>query len=312
MTLINFDKEAETSLVSYGGALGKKSVLFDGKYYMLKFPKKFSGETDYDKTFYTNNPIAEDLGCKIFKSLGIPTQSTFLGTSEGKLVVACEDFLRNDYGNNDVQLQEFSSYFNSYFKDSKDSKNDLRSGEFSLEDLNLFFDKYPFLGNIRKEAKERFWEMFIVDDLIVNNDRHAGNWGYFANIKTNKIEKVAPIYDCGSSLAANMKEDDISDIVRNEREELFREAVYNKPLGKMKVGGVKVSPTQYIRGLSNPDLNEVLLSFFPKMKEDSILKIIGDYEHISDNRKIYLQSIIRGKFAKVLEPAHKKLNKLLR
>ena len=44
-----------------------------------------------------------------------------------------------------------------------------------------------------------FWDMFIVDALIGNWDRHNGNWGFLYNPETDKVS-LAPIYDCGSCL----------------------------------------------------------------------------------------------------------------
>lgn len=47
------------------------------------------------------------------------------------------------------------------------------------------------------ETREKFWEMFIVDSLIGNTDRHNRNWGFLLNKNTGKTS-FSPIYDCGS------------------------------------------------------------------------------------------------------------------
>ena len=39
-----------------------------------------------------------------------------------------------------------------------------------------------------KELKEKFWDMFIIDSLIGNKDRHNGNWGILLNKITNISE----------------------------------------------------------------------------------------------------------------------------
>ena len=52
-----------------------------------------------------------------------------------------------------------------------------------------------------KETKQKFWDMFVIDSLIGNTDRHNGNWGFLKNIKDEKLV-FAPIYDCGSCLFA--------------------------------------------------------------------------------------------------------------
>ncbi len=47
-----------------------------------------------------------------------------------------------------------------------------------------------------EETIDRFWDMFIVDALIGNFDRHGGNWGF---IKKDNQYRIAPVYDNGSS-----------------------------------------------------------------------------------------------------------------
>lgn len=38
-----------------------------------------------------------------------------------------------------------------------------------------------------EKIKEKFWDMFIVDSLIGNTDRHNGNWGVLLNNATINI-----------------------------------------------------------------------------------------------------------------------------
>ncbi len=46
--------------------------------------------------------------------------------------------------------------------------------------------------------KKRFWDMFIVDALIGNWDRHNGNWGFLYNSRTEGE-------DFGPRIAENQK-----------------------------------------------------------------------------------------------------------
>jgi hypothetical protein len=55
-------------------------------------------------------------------------------------------------------------------------------------------------------------EMLIFDVLIVNTDRHFGNFGLLVENKTNKIVKTAPIFDNGLSLFYDAMEDDLERI----------------------------------------------------------------------------------------------------
>lgn len=36
------------------------------------------------------------------------------------------------------------------------------------------------------ETKNKFWNMFIIDALIGNTDRHNGNWGLLVNTEKMK------------------------------------------------------------------------------------------------------------------------------
>ncbi len=44
---------------------------------------------------YSNSPVCEYIGSKIYELVGLPVHNTILGTRNGKIVVACEDFLKD-------------------------------------------------------------------------------------------------------------------------------------------------------------------------------------------------------------------------
>ena len=59
---------------------------------------------------------------------------------------------------------------------------------------------------------ERLIEMLIFDVIILNTDRHFGNFGLLVDNATNKIVGVAPIFDNGLSLFADALDDDLENI----------------------------------------------------------------------------------------------------
>ena len=73
---------------------------------------------------------------------------------------------------------------------------------------------------------ERFWDMFIVDALIGNWDRHNGNWGFLYNAETDSME-LAPVYDCGSCLYPQADEMIMNSVLTNADEMLYR--IYEIP-----------------------------------------------------------------------------------
>ena len=134
---------------------------------------------------YMNNQFSEYIGCHIFASIGIPVQETILVkiTKNGKekIAVACKDFL-----NKDEELIEMGNASLSLSTEKKYAA----SIEDVYEMINILSRNYKLNKN---DAISRFWDMFVVDTLIGNTDRHLGNWGF---IKKDDILTMAPIYDC--------------------------------------------------------------------------------------------------------------------
>jgi hypothetical protein len=58
---------------------------------------------------------------------------------------------------------------------------------------------------------QRLVEMLIFDVIILNTDRHFGNFGLLIDNDTNEIIDVAPIFDNGLSLFWDALDDDLDD-----------------------------------------------------------------------------------------------------
>ena len=115
---------------------------------------------------YANSCVTEYIGCHIFNSVGINAQETFLGTYEKngvkKIVVACKDFTSPG-----IVLQDFASLKNTVI-DSGHSGYGTELSDImrAMEDQTAF---PPVL------LQQHFWNVFIIDALIGNWDRHNGN-----------------------------------------------------------------------------------------------------------------------------------------
>ncbi len=68
---------------------------------------------------------------------------------------------------------------------------------------------YQELGD---EFYEALVDMIVFDVIIINTDRHFGNFGLLVDNSTNKIVKPAPIFDNGLSLFYDAMEDDLERI----------------------------------------------------------------------------------------------------
>jgi len=74
---------------------------------------------------------------------------------------------------------------------------------------NAVLEYYQALGD---EFYEALVDMIIFDVIIVNTDRHFGNFGFLVDNTSNKIVKVAPIFDNGLSLFCAGMDDEFEDI----------------------------------------------------------------------------------------------------
>ncbi len=131
---------------------------------------------DVEGLSYLTTPLSEYLGSHIYESIGLDVHKTKLGVANGKVVVACKDFL----GSNEVII-DYNMIKNEYDEvvEREMEKISSSSNVFSnhvLEEVLLIMEKNKYF-RIIPELKERFWDMFIIDAFICNNGRNEGNWG---------------------------------------------------------------------------------------------------------------------------------------
>lgn len=278
---------------TYAGANGSKiSVIYNNEQYMLKFP---SNSTINKNMNYNNSCISEYIGCQIYKSIGIPVQETLLGiyTNKGpKIVVACKDF--TEYG---ITLQDFASLKNQIIDSEKNGYGT------ELNDILHTFEEQNAID--KKIITERFWDMFIVDALIGNWDRHNGNWGFLYNAKTDEM-KLSPVYDCGSCLYPNADDKIMESVLNNKDEMNFR--IFEIPTSAIQLNGKKIKYFEFISSLQNDDCNEALKRIVPRINIRNIEKIIEDTPFISKLQKEFYLTMIKKRKELILDFSLNKLN----
>lgn len=153
---------------NYGGSELKATYIINGEKYMVKMPDPIRKKTlDLG---YMNNQYSEYIGCHIFESVGIPVQKTMLvklnKDGKEKIAVACKDFL-----NSGEELIEISNVSLSLSTEKK--------YKISIEDVYEIINKMSVNYKLdENKLISNFWDMFVVDALIGNTDRHFGNWGF--------------------------------------------------------------------------------------------------------------------------------------
>lgn len=286
MTAIDFT-ELKKKNKAYAGANGNKiSVIYEGEQYMLKFPAQAKRNPDMS---YSNSCFSEYLGCQIYESIGIPVQKTLLGTytvrGRKKIVVACRDFTEPG-----VTLQDFASLKNQMI----DSERNGYGTE--LSDILYTFEEQTAVDSA--DLLTRFWDMFIVDALIGNWDRHNGNWGFLYNTVTDEMT-LAPVYDCGSSLYPQADEAIMEAVLADENERNFR--IFDIPTSAITMNGKKIKYFDFISSLQNEDCNRALKRIVPRINMDKIKEIIDATPFMSDLQKRFYLTMLTERKARILD-----------
>lgn len=285
--MINFTNCVE-ELNKFSGSEKKKTLIFENKIYLVKFPDPI---LDKNKNIsYINNSLSEYVGSNIFRLVGFETQETLLGKYKfngvEKTVCACLDFT-----NDENELYEFESIALSANPDKKIGTE--------LEDiLEILKNSKLFDYN---SIQEKFWDMFIIDSIIGNTDRHNGNWGFLVNKKTKKIE-FSPIYDCGSCLNPMLEDSDIEKM----NVEDFKNIVLNC-YSCLKENNKKINYMTFIKSRKNNECNEALKRMFNKIDIETIDSFINDISCISDVRKDFYKKIISMRYD-ILKKVYNELN----
>lgn len=268
----------------YGGSEKKIGIYIDGKEYMLKFQKKTAFELRY-------NHISEYLGCKIYSMLGFKAQEVFLGTYKGESVVACKDFVVDNY-----QFVPFNDVGESSLETDKEKY------QYSYEDIIELLKSNKKLTNV-KETIDIFFDMYIVDALLGNFDRHGGNWGFLK--KDNKYT-LSPIFDNGSCLFPAMVDENMMNQIINNEEEINKR-IYTFPTSQIKLNGEKSSYYEVINSLQFKECNDALIRIYKKLDLNKIDKLIDSIELISKTHKTFYKTIIHKRYEKIVFESYKKL-----
>lgn len=292
MTAIDFTDLPKRNK-AYAGANGNKiSVIYNEEQYMLKFPSVPKKNQDMS---YSNGCFSEYLGCQIYESLGIPVQKTLLGIyrvkGKEKIVVACRDFTRPG-----VVLQDFASLKNQMI----DSERNGYGTE--LSDILYTFSEQRAVDPVM--LSKRFWDMFIVDALIGNWDRHNGNWGFLYNTMTDEME-LAPVFDCGSSLYPQADDKIMASVLANEKERNFR--IFEIPTSAIMIEGKKIKYFDFISSLQNEDCNLALKRIVPQIDMIKIERIIEDTPFLSDLQRQFYKTMLGARKKQILDFALEKL-----
>jgi len=199
--------------LEYAGRAGeKRGIIYNNELWFLKFPKNTIGMNRVTGLSYVTSPLSEYIGSQIYKILGYDVHETILGIcndgKRNKVVCACKDFIADDKNELLIPYTALRNDTNPIIMDRNDdslmSPSNINEIEFQLEH-NTILSRIP-------NAKDRFWDVVLIDMLINNNDRNEDNWGVI-KYKKEDLYKLAPIYDCGNCFYGKTSDEKIETIM---------------------------------------------------------------------------------------------------
>lgn len=158
------------------GQLPKAWRRIDNRLYLYK------GGSDSSFANGGNEPYSEYYAAQVAEKMGIDHVIYDLAQWKGMLASVCENF---------------TDIHHSYVP------------------LGHLFDKHYSLKNLYEVVHDNhieyaFSNMVLLDAVILNEDRHFGNFGLLKNNYTNQFEGMAPLFDHGISMLSHLSEKDLS------------------------------------------------------------------------------------------------------
>ena len=134
-------------------------------------------------TFYSpkQEPLNEWLVSQICQKLNLDFCNYRIDIIDNKIVSKCEDFI-----NENQEIITAYDIFNSEKKDN--NTNDFEHYINILEKNGI------------KDGRKKVQDMFLIDYIVMNFDRHLKNYGIIRNVQNLKWEKVTPIFDTGEAM----------------------------------------------------------------------------------------------------------------
>lgn len=285
MQKIDFTHCPRVAGKAYNGANGKKiAVNYEGETWLLKFAP--SAASRPNELSYSNSCISEHIGSTIYRMLGIPAQETRLGTHTNgrtKLVCACKDFTSPG-----VRLHDFCSIKNTVIDSETGGTGTELDDVLNTIDLQTFMD--PYL------VRQRFWQMFVVDALLGNFDRHNGNWGFLVNEYTGEVS-LAPVFDQGSCLLPQA-DDHIMQKCLDSPEEM-NARIYSFPASMLKVNGKKIGYYEFLHGNHPAELDTILAQLLPAIKQLDFKAFLQDVPYLSDLQRQFYTAYLTSRREKI-------------
>jgi hypothetical protein len=298
--MIDFDACERVRGHGYRGNAGRKlPYLHEGGLWMVKFPGSTKNMAGAHLPSYTSSPISEYIGSHIYGALGIDVHETVLGRCAGKIVVGCRDFTEH------AALLEYSQIKNTVDDEFiSGSYGSSAAGE-RLGDVVRVIGACEEFEGIRDAVLGRFWDMFVVDAFIHNNDRNNGNWGLLVS---GGCVALAPVYDNGNAFFNKRG----ADLFRKrlDEERLLREDALSGRSFFLDDADERIDPFAYLSETDDEDCIAALLRFAERLDLDEIFALVDEVPNkafgldvIHEEQRAFYKGLLQETYREGLLPA---------
>jgi len=259
----------------------------DGKIGLFKFPK-----VNPSSNKETTEHISEHLAHKIGNVIGVPTAKVDIG--EYKNRIGCMSYFVCE--ENEV-LREGIWFISAKFpKYDAESMIDIDGGKYYCLD--------HLLEAVPNVFSTTMWiRMMLFDFLIGNRDRHQSNWAVLIRIDEDKSVRLrwCPLYDNGSSLCCYIDEEEISELLGNDKVR-FESVVDSKSRSLIRINGNKKSLPSHrevVRYLlkNYGATREIARDFVRKLLPETIDELLVEYPEnlLTDTKKDLIRRFLKRK-----------------
>lgn len=268
---------------AYNGANGKKiAVSFRGAVWMLKFPPSAADKPN--ELSYSNSCLSEHIASTIANMLGVKAQETRLGIfrvgDRTRVVCGCKDFTAEG-----KVFYDFCSVKNTVID------SDTNGTGTDLDDVLDTIDKQSFVDPVL--LRKCFWEMFVVDALLGNFDRHNGNWGFLVD-STGDNAEVAPLFDFGSCLLPQADDKIMQNVLDDEAELMARINLF--PQSALKQHGSKISYVDFVQKNRNGVLSHAVESVISRIDFDAIGAFVDGIPLLTELQRRFYKYYITARY----------------
>lgn len=186
-----------------------------------------------------------------------------------------------------MELIEFSKLANSVTSSDKKFST-------SIEDVYEVIQKSKHIRD-KQEIIDRFWDMFLVDCLIGNPDRHLDNWGIVQY--NDGHTEFSPIFDCGSCLFPLYSECQLNELLDNDSE--LKNVSYNVR-SAYKMNG-KTLFYHDINQIDLQDFKQAIWRFGRQLHIENIYHILQNTPYLSDTHKEAIARSIKIRYDLILK-----------